>query len=169
MAYPNGSRLPESTEFRLQTFVGIKRAILVIKPEWDDETLLRELKKTYRKRRGWLSWCCIRTIVKVWAQDDIVYPEHVNQSATSERCFQRMQYYLDHPDGSKGRHEFILALTMDERHGIEYVERYKAAWFYCAAFGVIIVFSLISSVIYTVVKDDVVGGFTIGVYVFWRF
>lgn len=53
---------PSWATFPLKVFRGVSHTTLVIKPNWDDEELLRELSNTYDSLRAWRKWLSLRDV-----------------------------------------------------------------------------------------------------------
>ncbi|KAF9811056.1 hypothetical protein IEO21_06685 [Rhodonia placenta] len=160
--------------FPLKVFRGAEYRVVRVPAHWDDESLLRELRKTYDGlRKVWRKWVSLRNVgypnriqfLSIMQEDhSFIYPQRIGPARVSPAKNMRLRWFLHHPEYMKGRHEFMQVLTADPDLGIEFIERWQLSRI---AIGVLIpVFaSLAIGVVYSGVMDDPSTGFTIAGYV----
>lgn len=73
----------------------------------------------------------------------------------------RLRFLLDHPEALKGRNDFVRTLLESPGVGIEFVERWQAKRLALAVL-IPVALSLIASLVYAGVTNDVSTAFTIG-------
>lgn len=127
---PESDWRPSWNFFQLIAFRGATSTTIMIKPDWDDEQLLRELYRTYNKLRSWRRLFSLKTfssMVHVWADVNYIYPQFSRSSpenASSSFKSMRIRYYFRHPKAQSGKTEFMQYLTRDRRFGVMYLERW---------------------------------------------
>ncbi|OCH91712.1 hypothetical protein OBBRIDRAFT_872234 [Obba rivulosa] len=151
--------IPPQTNFPLKTFRGSDHTVMYIRPSWDDERLLRELKKTYNKLRGfWRKWFSLKNNTH-----SFIYPQRVGSASVSPHRNLRFRWCLNHPESQGGRYDFMRALTRRADYGIEFVERWQVTRL-VIAIVLPLALSLLVAIIYTLRTGDVSSAFTIAGY-----
>jgi len=157
---------PAWNVFPLKAFRGSDYTFLRIQASWDDEALLRELRRTYDRLRQWRRWLSLRnvsSITMVLADHSFVYPQRIGPARVSPAKNMRLRYLLQHPRSMKGRHEFMQVLTARTDLGIEFVERFQLARM-AVAILLPIALSTILGILYSALTGDVSSAFTISGY-----
>ncbi|OBZ72153.1 hypothetical protein A0H81_07390 [Grifola frondosa] len=158
---------PAWTVFPLKVFRGVDHDVLKIQPEWDDEDLLRELKKKYDKLRTfWRKWFSLKSVgslTMVLADHSFIYPQRIGPARVSAHRNLRVRHFLNKPETLKGRREFMQVLTERPDFGLEFVERWQA-FRLAVAILLPIFLSLVTGVVYSGLTQDVSSAFTIAGY-----
>ncbi|EPQ57018.1 hypothetical protein GLOTRDRAFT_115113 [Gloeophyllum trabeum ATCC 11539] len=141
----------------------------MIKPDWDDEQLLRELYRTYNKLRSWRRLFSLKTfssMVHVWADVNYIYPQFSRSSpenASSSFKSMRIRYYFRHPKAQSGKTEFMQYLTRDRRFGVMYLERWDPYRITFLISGPVMA-TLVFSILWAYFMNNISDAFTIGSY-----
>ncbi|KDQ56470.1 hypothetical protein JAAARDRAFT_59331 [Jaapia argillacea MUCL 33604] len=150
--------------YSLKVYRGIRHLRLDVEGEWDDEELLVQLNATYQSLRGiwsrYISMRSIKLIYFVHCDEDLVHPirmHHIDPAICDVR------FYLRNPNVMKGKSMFMQIMRSGPGHGIELVEGWDptrllilAAW--------PIALSLIFALLWSYLKSDVSGAFTVSSY-----
>ncbi|KZT73462.1 hypothetical protein DAEQUDRAFT_413800 [Daedalea quercina L-15889] len=159
---------PTWPEFPLKVFRGPKCKILRIQPDWDDATLLNELRVKYDELRTvwrkWFSLKSVASITMVLSDDSLIYPQRVGPAKVGPAKHKRLRYLLDHPWRLSRQHEFMLVLTARTDLGIEFIELWQLSRI-TIAIVVPVLASAAIGVVYSVAARDTAAGFTIAGYV----
>jgi len=158
---------PAWSVFPLKVFRGADHTMLRISADWDDEALLRELRKTYDELRTvWRKWFSLRNVgsmTMVLADHSFVYPQRLGPATVSPYKNMRLRWFLHHPEHMRGRHEFMQVLTARTDRGIEFVERWQV---FRIAIAILlpVLCSLVVGVVYSCLARDPSTAFTIAGY-----
>ncbi|TFY62190.1 hypothetical protein EVJ58_g4023 [Rhodofomes roseus] len=139
---------------------GSRSHIMTFDRTWDDERLLKEMRKTYDGLRSWRRWFSLKNIR---GKDQFIFPQRIGPSRVSARQHMRLRFLLDHPEKLRGSRDFMKMLDAPGV-GIEFVERWQAKRLAFAVIGLVLL-SLAASLIYACVTGDVSTAFTIGSYI----
>ncbi|TFK53631.1 hypothetical protein OE88DRAFT_1265307 [Heliocybe sulcata] len=167
---PDGNWRPTWNFFQLMAYRGSQSTSIMIKPDWDDERLLKELSKTYNRLRSWRRVFSLQTfssLVLVWADTNYIYPQPSRytaaQSASAAFKNMRIRYYLRQPKALRGTTEFMQYLTKDQRYGVMYLERwdpYRITFLISAP----VLGTLVFSILWAYFTGNISDAFTIGSY-----
>ncbi|KZT21424.1 hypothetical protein NEOLEDRAFT_1073456 [Neolentinus lepideus HHB14362 ss-1] len=162
--------------FQLMAFRGARSASVMIKPDWDDEQLLRELSKTYNQLRSWRRVFSLKTFRYVHlaspscipvhqADANYVYPQFARYAteSTSMSNNMRIRYYLRHPRALQGKTEFMQYLTRDTRYGVMYLERWDP-YRISLLISVPVLATMVFSILWAYFTGNISDAFTIGSY-----
>ncbi|KZT21118.1 hypothetical protein NEOLEDRAFT_804163 [Neolentinus lepideus HHB14362 ss-1] len=108
---------------------------VTIQPDWDDETLLRELRRAYDSLRGfWVrlfSLKCARSIYECYEDDNDYLPMTQPGRRNTQLSPHRSKYlaeifsHMQKPHLRRTREEFVSYLTAMDADGIHFVESYE--------------------------------------------
>ncbi|KAI0692465.1 hypothetical protein C8T65DRAFT_816547 [Cerioporus squamosus] len=157
---------PKWDSFRLDVWRKDKHESIEVKPGWDDEDLVRELKKTYDRLRSWrrlLSLKGPRYITPVhWQGDEsFIYPQRIGPARITAHRTLRTQYLLKHPERVRGKRELMLALTKRADVGIEFVEQWQV-WRVAFLVFMLAFLSMVIAIVTSIKLNDWSTGFAIG-------
>ncbi|KAH9838707.1 uncharacterized protein C8Q71DRAFT_906472 [Rhodofomes roseus] len=166
-----GVRVDEESALQLhavRAYRGSRSHIMTFDRTWDDERLLKEMRKTYDGLRSWRRWLSLKnvrsvTLVSIRGKDQFIFPQRIGPSRVSARQHMRLRFLLDHPEKLRGSRDFMKMLDAPGV-GIEFVERWQAKRLAFAVIGLVLL-SLAASLIYACVTGDVSTAFTIGSYI----
>ncbi|KZT21423.1 hypothetical protein NEOLEDRAFT_758692 [Neolentinus lepideus HHB14362 ss-1] len=120
--------------FMLKIYRGRKSTSLVIQEDWEDERLFTEFSRCYDELRSWRKYFSLRTfstLILIWTDPADIAARY--GKAPPEKEFAkykrlphiRVRHYLQYPEEARGSVQFVQWITLDEKHGVLFEERWS--------------------------------------------
>ncbi|EJF59127.1 hypothetical protein DICSQDRAFT_65679, partial [Dichomitus squalens LYAD-421 SS1] len=152
--------------FQLDVFRGFDHRHIEIHRDRDDAALLRELASAYDELRTWSGkyFSFMDLCLNMRLQGDNhahIVPRRMGTEKHTPPRNACMRYLLKHPEHQAGNREIVRALTEQSDRGVEFVERPQFGRILWATIALAF-FPLFVAVVYSCLRGDWAGGFTIG-------
>ncbi|TFK82192.1 hypothetical protein K466DRAFT_556912 [Polyporus arcularius HHB13444] len=155
---------PEWEFFSLAVWRQAQHETINVKPGWDDEDLVRELKKAYDGLRAWrrlLSLKGPRYAPFPLGDESFIYPQRIGSRRITAHRTLRVQFLLKHPERMRGKRDLMRALTRRPDVGIEFVEQWQV-WRVAALVFMLAFSSMLIAIVTSIRLNDWSTGFAIG-------